>query len=68
MMGTRTWRAFLLLSFVDVMYTFAIKSNSSENVQQQGQNASKLTVSYTELCKFCLLTCLRLVAFRQLAI
>ena len=45
-----------------------IKSNSSENVQKQCQNASKLTVSYTELCKFCLLTCLRLIAFRQLAI
>ena len=45
-----------------------IKSNSSENIQQQGQNASKLTVSNTELCKFCLLTCLRLMAFRQLAI
>ena len=45
-----------------------IKSNSSENVRQQGQNASKLAVSYTELCKFCLLTCLRLIAFRQLAI
>ena len=24
--------------------------------------------SYTELCTFCLLTCLRLIAFRQLAI
>ena len=25
-----------------------IKSNSSENIQQQGQNASKLTVSYKQ--------------------